>query len=180
MAEAGLTGNSAPYTAEVTAWRFLNEGRGEAMVKWAESMVLSGFDSPALFILLGETAPFNAFEMNELFDRAAFELGLPAIKSDVDAVLLLASVAASKFISSFVSPMEALDALLLLPWGIPEIPREKDLLLDILAYTDQYGLREEQQDAEADRLLRAFHTGHPMHEWSSVEWSKASQDDDQV
>ena len=75
-----------PFTSEVLANQYLNSGYDERTVLWAESMVMAGFISDHLNILLGEIPPFNKFELDHIIGKITVELGLPKITSKREAV----------------------------------------------------------------------------------------------
>ncbi|QPH54804.1 hypothetical protein [Pontivivens ytuae] len=82
------------FTSEVFARRILCLAPDGRVVTWAENMVLAGFDSPHLSVLLGEIAPFNAFEIDDMLGRIHRELGAPQIVSVSAAIEILATAAA--------------------------------------------------------------------------------------
>lgn len=173
LAESATTSSSLPYTSEMSAERYLNKSGDETWVAWAEAMVVAGFSSPSLFVLLGEIKPFNAFEMSALFDDIVEELGIPVVSSDTEAVNILAATIAAQYVRGEIG-LNVTQALLLhLPWGMVELPQTEDLPSDLLAYTDQWGLSPEEEDAEADRLIREYFQKHPMTKWWSFEWGRS-------
>lgn len=98
-------------TSEIFARRFLDFGPDETIVSWAEGMVVSGFNSDGLFILLGEIKPFNKFEIDSLLDRIQHELGLPKILSTIEAVEIIATAYVHRFVSGKADSASTLFAL---------------------------------------------------------------------
>ncbi|WP_350333120.1 hypothetical protein [Coralliovum pocilloporae] len=72
-------------TAEIAARRRLGLGDHLRWTEWAQNMLAVGHDMPGLCMMAGEIQPFNAFEMDDLFDRSMFELGLPSVQTDAEA-----------------------------------------------------------------------------------------------
>lgn len=85
-------------TSEIYARRFLDYGPDETVITWAENMTSSGFASDSLFILLGEVAPFNKFEIDRLLDRIHNELQLPEIRDKNEALVIIATAYIQRFI----------------------------------------------------------------------------------
>ena len=74
-------------------------------------MVSAGFESDALFVLLGEVPPFNVFEMEELLDKMARELGLPKVRSTKEAIYILTTGHAKRLMDGVVAPRPMLAAV---------------------------------------------------------------------
>lgn len=62
-----------------------NENIDEAWVDWAVEMIEAGYRSDNLYMLAGETKPFNQFELHELTKKVLEDLGFDY--SDKDTVL---------------------------------------------------------------------------------------------
>jgi|GEM_PF-1038629 len=86
------------FTSEVFAHHYLKTVPNFTLVEWAENMVIAGFDSEHLDILLGEIAPFNGFEMDDLLTRIQNDLGLPKITSHSEAVAIAATAYVKRFL----------------------------------------------------------------------------------
>ena len=95
-------------TSEIYARRFLDYGPDEAVITWSMNMTLAGFASDSLFILLGEVGPFNKFEIDELLDRIQKELQLPEIRDKNQALEIIATAYAQRFIQGKVDSSETL------------------------------------------------------------------------
>lgn len=99
------------YTSEIYARRFLDYGPDVAVVAWAEKMILSGFNSDSLFILLGEVEPFNKFEIDELLDRIQAELRLPKVGHREEALQIIATAHIRRFILGKTNSADVLFAI---------------------------------------------------------------------
>ncbi|MVO14676.1 hypothetical protein [Parasedimentitalea huanghaiensis] len=172
ITESATTRSYVPYTSEMSANRYLNKSGDETWVAWAEAMVVAGFSSPSLFVLLGEIKPFNAFEMSALFDDIVEELGIPVVSSDTEAVETLAAAIAEQYVRGRTGLNVTQSLLVQFPWGLANIYRDEDLHLDLLDYIGEWELSPEEEDAEADRLIREFHQMHPMTKWRPFEWER--------
>ncbi|WP_171209299.1 MULTISPECIES: hypothetical protein [unclassified Ruegeria] len=87
-----MTSTAEPrFTSEIFAGRFLGFSPDETIVAWAENMVIAGFQSESLYVLLGEFTPFNSFEINELLAHIRSELGLPEIRNRKEALEIVAT-----------------------------------------------------------------------------------------
>lgn len=95
-------------TSEVYARRFLDYEPDETVITWAENMTLSGFASDSLFILLGEVAPFNKFEIDELLDSIHYELQLPEIRDKNEALAIIATAYVQRFIQGKTNSADTL------------------------------------------------------------------------
>jgi hypothetical protein len=62
-----------------------NAPADETWIDWAIEMIEAGFESPNLYMLAGETAPFNQFKLHDLTKNVLEDLGLDY--ADKDAVL---------------------------------------------------------------------------------------------
>ncbi|MEM8775512.1 MAG: hypothetical protein AAGF53_10800 [Pseudomonadota bacterium] len=99
------------FTSEIYARRFLDLGPDETVVSWAENMALAGFTSDGLFILLGESKPFNKFEIDGLLDRIQRELKIPKVTSQKEAVEIIATAHVRRFLSGEAESVSTLFAL---------------------------------------------------------------------
>lgn len=54
----------------------LNENIDESWIDWALEMMEAGYESPNLYMLAGETKPYNQFEMQKLTKKVLADLGL--------------------------------------------------------------------------------------------------------
>ncbi|MEP4038314.1 hypothetical protein [Pseudophaeobacter sp.] len=98
-------------TSEIYARRFLDFGPDETIINWAENMVLAGYDTCSLSILLGEIAPFNKFEIDEMLDCIHSELQLPKIQNRSEALKIIATVYVHRFLAGVTNSASTLFAL---------------------------------------------------------------------
>jgi hypothetical protein len=99
------------FTSEVFARRFLNSGYDVAFVTWAENMVLAGFESEHLIILLGEIAPFNGFEMDALLDRIQDELKAPKVGTVAEAIRIITTAHVLRFVRGLTDSASTMSTL---------------------------------------------------------------------
>jgi hypothetical protein len=76
----------APTTKMLIARRGMRRSLGADAAEWATEQLAKGQDTPHLRQLAGTTGAENTFELEELFDRTARELGL-TIPSPEDAIV---------------------------------------------------------------------------------------------
>jgi len=100
-----------PFTSEIFARRYLDAMPDLTLVVWAENMVMAGFDSDNLSILLGEIAPFNKFEIDNILDRIQSELKIPQINSRSEAIEIVATARIHRFIRGLTSSASAMSEL---------------------------------------------------------------------
>ncbi len=170
---------TAPFTSEVFARLYRNEVVDASIVIWAEEMVLAGFESEHINILLGEVAPFNSFEMNTLLKRVGKELNIPGIHSASEAIEIIATSYVKRLIFGKTGSEVALAAL-------AKLYLENGITDDL---DDFYLLHHAQTDltwAEFSFHLPSVNNGnieqtihdkciawldaHPLSNWSIVEW----------
>ncbi|MEM7743934.1 MAG: hypothetical protein AAF409_09500 [Pseudomonadota bacterium] len=174
----------APFTCEIAARRALSDLSPEPCVDWAERMLLAGFETPTLCILVGETAPFHASEMEALFDRTATELGLPVIGSTEEAVVLLSTALVRRCLEAGgQTGQDALDELATLAatrWGPTDLDTFHVLYLasvDLAAGREQR-YREDATSDNIDALIDAWcvdwRDRHPTPAWDPLDWSRAT------
>lgn len=72
-------------TYKILKAKAFNEHIDETWVDWALEMMEAGYQSDNLYMLAGETKPFNQFELHELTKKVLEDLGFDY--SDKDAVL---------------------------------------------------------------------------------------------
>ncbi len=72
-------------TYKILKAKAFNENIDETWVDWALEMMEAGYQSDNLYMLAGETKPFNQFELHELTKKVLEDLGFDY--SDKDAVL---------------------------------------------------------------------------------------------
>lgn len=72
-------------TYKILKAKAFNENFDESWIDWALEMMEAGYQSENLYMLAGETKPFNQFELHELTRKALEDLGFSY--SDKNAVL---------------------------------------------------------------------------------------------
>jgi hypothetical protein len=72
-------------TYKILKAKAFNENIDETWIDWALEMMEAGYQSDNLYMLAGETKPFNQFELHELTRKVLQDLGLSY--ADKDAVL---------------------------------------------------------------------------------------------
>ena len=170
------------FTSEIYARRFLNYGPDGTEVAWAEKMTLSGFVSDSLFILLGEVEPFNKFEIDELLDRIQNELHLPKVNHKDEALEIIATAYAQRFIQGKINSANALFALS--QFCIQE--DHADVIYDfyLLHYAAVDLATEDTQyywpDAHRGNIEKVIRNRcikwleeHPLADWRNYEWAVA-------
>ncbi len=173
--------NEPRYTSELYARRFLDFGPDKTLVSWAENMVLAGFISDGLFILLGEIEPFNKFEIDSLLDRIQRELHLPKIQSKVEAIEIVATAYIRRFISGNIDSASALFMLAQLCINEDYEDAIYDFYLlhyaavDLEASDTQY-YWPDAHSGNIERLIRArfvrWIEDHPLPTWKGYEFDK--------
>lgn len=100
--------NIAPFTHEVVTLRYLEKGVDISRIRWAEKMLIAGFDSPHLRVLVGEKEPFNKFELDDIFDKSAREISLPKITSLEEAINTYTTAKIQRFLNGSVGSRDTL------------------------------------------------------------------------
>lgn len=178
-----VTRTAALFTSEVFARRYLNSGPDLAVVTWAENMVTAGFDSDHLSILVGETAPFNKFEIDALLDRIQSELEVPKIGSQTEATQIIATAWIQRFIRGLNDSAAVMHELAEL-----YIHEEEACVYDF--YLLHYAAADLEMDEHQfywpganrkniekiirDRCLEWIEE-HPLDVWQKLEWQKTDQ-----
>jgi hypothetical protein len=172
------------FTSEVFARRYLNVGHSLALVTWAENMVLAGFDSEYINILLGEIAPFNGFEIDELLDRIQSELKLPIISSHSEAIEIIATAYVKRFIYGLADSASTMFKLAELYNHAQHAESIYDFYRLHYAAVD-LGMEEFQNhwpDANSNNIERIIKIRcvewikeHPLKAWQKCEWQKKDQ-----
>lgn len=72
-------------TYKIVKAKAFNESIDESWIDWALEMIEAGYQSDNLYMLAGETKPFNQFELGELTANVLKDLGFSY--ADKDAVL---------------------------------------------------------------------------------------------
>ncbi|SFU78299.1 hypothetical protein SAMN04488527_11645 [Aliiroseovarius crassostreae] len=170
------------YTSEVYARRFLNIGPDSSIVGWAENMVIAGFHSPHLDILLGELEPFNKFEMDALLDRIQRELKLPSIRSKSEALEIIATAYGRRFIAGkadSASTLFYLSELCIAERYANEIYdfyllhfAAVDLAIDEIQYYWPDANRTNIEEIIRHEFI-SWLQNHPLTEWKKFEWDNA-------
>ncbi len=172
------------FTSELFARRALDLAPDERVVAWAEHMVLAGFDTPHLAVLLGEVAPFNAFEIDDMLERTGRELGVPRIASTRDAIEILATAAARWVAAGRLPRASAMSSLAQLYIRNRDASAIGDFYYlncasDSLACA---GFQYDWPDADVDNIdrivderLDAWRQEHPLAQWRPYEWHEIAR-----
>ncbi|MBO9464947.1 hypothetical protein J7443_06890 [Tropicibacter sp. R15_0] len=168
------------FTSEIYARRFLNFGPDHAVIDWAENMTVSGFVSDSLFILLGEAAPFNKFEIDQLLDHIQKDLRLPLVHTRNEALEIIATAHVQRFLQGKTTSADALFALsqLCIEEGYAEVIYDFYLLhfaavdLEIADFQNYWpdAHKDNIEQIIRDRCIK-WREEHPMEEWRAFEWS---------
>ena len=170
----------APFTCEVFARRFLGETYNHETVSWADQMVLSGYETDHLFILLGECAPFNQFEFDVLIDRVQEELKIPNIENRKEAIETIVTLQILR------SRWKGNDAVFLLRRLMELCDHDNDTK-SLIVFHDLYWLADEVHTAasqgynpkysidDVEAKLRKYNEEwidtHTLDKWVKFEWS---------
>ena len=165
-------------TSEIFARRYLNYGPDEAIVSWAEKMVLSGFSSDGLLILLGEIEPFNKFEIDSLLDRIQNELLLPKIQSENEALIVIATAYVQRFLTGGASSASALSDLAQLYYAKKaDVTYDFYLLHHAAADLEMGWFQHYWPNADRNNIQQIIREkcinwveDHPLTEWQQYEW----------
>jgi hypothetical protein len=173
--------NEPRYTSEVYARRFLDFGPDTTLVTWAENMVLAGFISDGLYILLGEIEPFNKFEIDSLLDRIQREIHLPKIRSAADAIEIVATACVRRYLSGNVGSESTLFILaqLCISEGYEDAIYDFYLLhyaaVDLETSDIQY-YWPDAHSGNIEKLIRTRYVSwiedHPLPAWQAYEFKK--------
>ena len=175
-----------PYTSEIVASRALSKCDPTRWIAWAEKMIVAGFESDSLNILVGEQPPYSAFEFDSLFDACAEELGIPAVSSREDGFAMLTAAIGFQLLNGHIDQDEFFRVLY--PLSLEEIDESSNHSMDFfLLYHARDDIAECGEDRHwcepGERLtLQTFpfvvkevcHTklsAFPLAEWNAFEWS---------
>lgn len=173
----------APTTSEVFAYRYLGENYYLPIISWSEKMALSGFESDHLNILLGEQAPFNPFEFDELFAQTQNELGIPSVATEKEAVNILATHLMLRSNPRAKTPIKLLIRLKDLHYQYDSTESlmrfvELSWLLEeqengaYYGYTPKYSMDDIKQ--ELSSCISSWMSQRPLEKWQDFEWSKST------
>lgn len=169
-----------PYTAEVFAELVLNRVAGPQVVAWAEAMLLAGFDSDHLIILVGEVPPYNQFELKELLQRTGRELEVPPISSDKEALEILVTCHIRRHAKGWTSRAQTLAAISRLANEEEFPPDALDFYFldcaveDLKSFGNFAPHWPEANPSNIDGIIQGkfdtWLTAHPLEKWRDREW----------
>ncbi|WP_171102488.1 hypothetical protein [Ruegeria sp. HKCCD7255] len=172
------------FTSEIFARRILDVPPDATIVDWAEKMVVAGFQSESLYVLLGELPPFNKPEIDDLLARVQVELNLPEIRSREQALEIVATAHARRLVQSEGESARTLRALSQL---YADEGQAECLLQFYLLYYAKEDLGTEKQQhywpsAHRGNINDVIHdycqkwlAEHPFEEWREYEWSGSAE-----
>ncbi|MEO9820382.1 MAG: hypothetical protein ABJ370_16260 [Paracoccaceae bacterium] len=169
-------------TSEIYARRFLDYAPDETVITWADNMILSGFTSDSLFVLLGEVGPFNKFEIDELLDRIGNELQLPKIRDENEALSIIATAYVQRFIQGQTDSADTLFRLsqMCIEEGYPEVIYDFYLLHFAAVDLTTEDVQHYWPDAHRGNIEKVIHEHcikwlgeHRIVAWRKYEWAKA-------
>jgi len=172
------------FTSEVFAGRYLNAGYDLALVTWAENMITAGFESEHLNILVGEIAPFNQFEIDQLLDRLQSDLKLPVISSNSEAITIVATAYVKRFIDGLADSASTMFELAELYKSEGHAESIYDFYLLHYAAVDLkiegfqwYWPDANRKNIEKIIKARCFEwlKEHPLKRWQQYEWKRKDQ-----
>lgn len=170
---------NTPFTSEIFAELVLRLSNGPGMVAWAEAMLIAGFESQHLNVLVGETPPFNDFEMDEMLERTRRELNVPRITSTEQAVEIIVTCCIKKHVEGWVSQSLTLSAISTFAFGDDLPTGVFDFYLLACAVDDlaHAGVSYHWQGADQsniDQIIQGkfenWLDAHPLSEWQAFEW----------
>jgi hypothetical protein len=124
---------NALTTNMILARRALGQLRGGDAAEWACEQLSSGLDTPHLRQLAGAPHAANSFELEELFDRTAREMGLDVLSTE-GAVVVYAQELAREYIRAAVTREALLEDLCQLYTAHADVSRLQPFFL--LRWTD--------------------------------------------
>ncbi|WP_457647801.1 hypothetical protein [Profundibacter sp.] len=147
-------------------------------------MIRAGFDSEHLNILVGETAPFNGFEIDQLLDCIQSELKLPEIDSYSEAITIVATAYINRFIDGLADSASTMFELAELYKKDEHTESIYDFYLLHYAAVDleRDGFQWNWPDANRkniEKIIKArcieWLKKYPLKRWQQYEWKRKDQ-----